>query len=237
MPGLRYGPDITDDAAAAMDVEKELRRQLRTGLKGARRTKVNNELKAIEEYTARVFGSKEARNRLAKSSLARQGYASEEDVRSLGARMYKKRTGPGALGLAETPEGREGIGRKKGYKARPAIDAADKADYDRATRAGKQAGRGSQRGILAEVRKQRKKQTDAAAKARAKRKREQEKKKAAQSAAKKTAKKAAPAKKAKKATPPKKAAKKAPAKKKAAAKKAPAKKKPAAKKAAPKRNR
>lgn len=222
MPGLRYGPDITDDAAAAMDLEKELRRKLK-GLQGARRTAVQNKLKAIEEYTARVFGDKNTRNRLAKSSLARQGYASEADVRSIGARMYKKRKGPGTLGLAETPEGRQGIGRKQGYKARPAIDAADKEAYDRATRAGKQAGRGSQGGILAEVRKQRKKQTDAAAKARAKLKKSQEKRKAAQGAAKKAAKKAAPAKKA--AAPKK------------AAKKAAAKKRPAAKKAAPKRNR
>jgi len=188
MPGLRYGPDITDDAAAAMDFEKEIRRQLR-GLKtGPRRTMLNNKLKAIEEYTSRVFGDKQTRNRLAKSSLSRQGYASEEEVRAVGGSLYRKRRGPGILGLAESPEGRQDIGRRRGYKARPAMDEADRADYARATARGRRAGRGSQGSILAEIRKQRKKQTDAASKARAKLKKK--------AAARKTAKKAAKPKKA-----------------------------------------
>jgi len=210
MPGVRYGPDITDDAADALEKLTTLRKQLRAATNPKRRTMLQNKIKALDNYVNDVFGGRRGAQRMARYSLAKQGYASDEYLRRVKASKFQKRKGPGQLGLAESPEGKQGIGRKKGYRGREAIDEADRDLYKSATRAGRKAGRGSQAARLQEARKERKRKTDAQSKARAKKKAAAAKKQAAKKqAAASTSRRPNIAKKApaaKKATPAKKAA-------------------------------
>jgi hypothetical protein len=214
MPGVRYGPDITDDAADALDKLTQLRKRLKNIKDPKARRAVQNRIDAINQYVNDTFGGRQGAQKMARYSLKRQGYASDEYLKSVKASKYRKRKGPGQLGLAETPEGTQGIGRKRGYRGREAVDEADRDLYKSATRAGKKAGRGSQGRKLEQVRKERKRKTDAASKARARKKAGAAKKAAAKKAA---AKKNAPAStsRAPQTTKPR-AAKKATAAKKAA---------------------
>lgn len=126
MPGLRYGPDITDDAASLMKAEKNLRARLRTAQNPKNKTAIQNKLKAIDDVTKRVFGTRTNRNRLSQYSLERQGYA------PTGRRG-------GGRGLRRTPLGKSSeIPRRTGFRAREAIPENDRDAY----RAAKKAARG-----------------------------------------------------------------------------------------------
>lgn len=121
MPGLRYGPDITDDAALLMNEERKLRARLRATQSPKTRTNVQNRLKAIESVTKDIFGSRTSRNKLAAYSLEKMGYT----------------TGPrgGGRKLRRSPVGRSTeIPRRSGFRARPAIAEGDRDSYRSATK-------------------------------------------------------------------------------------------------------
>jgi len=230
MPRLRYGPDITDDAASLLTDLDRIDKKLKSTQSAAARARLIKQRDLIGKGIKDVYGSRGNARKLAKESLARQGYASAEDVKALGGKRYKKLTERrgGNVNLASTPgRGREAIPRKQGYQARP--ETAHPELYASATKKAKTA-----QSILRQIRSQ---ETAGAA----------AKKKAAKKAAtvKKAAKKAKKAAPAKKAAAPKKAAKKAVAAKKAAKKVATPKKtvkkvatpKKAVKKATPKKKR
>lgn len=125
MPGLRYGPDITDDAASLMSQERALRARLKNAQNPSVQQSVKNKLAAIDKVTSDIFGGRKNRNKLAAYSLDRQGYAPK------GGRG-------GGRSLRRTPTGKATeIPRKTGYKARPAIPEADRAAYKSATRKAK----------------------------------------------------------------------------------------------------
>lgn len=224
MPRLRYGPDVTDDAASLLTDLDRIDKKLKQTQSAAARARLVKQRDLINRGIKEVFGSRQNARTLAKESLARQGYADPADVKALGGKRFKKLKGKGQLNLAATPgRNREAIPRKKGYQARP--ETANPELYKSAQKKAAQA-----QSILRQVRSQ-----ETAGKAA---------KKKAKAAAKKVsaAKKAAPAKKA---AAPKKAAKKAVAAKKAAKKVATPKKtvkkvttpKKVVKKATPKKKR
>lgn len=122
MPGLRYGPDITDDAASLMKEERALRARLKSARNPRVQQGIKNKLAAIDRVTSDIFGGRKNRNNLAAYSLEKQGYAPK------GGRG-------GGRGLRRTPTGKATmIPRKTGYKARPAIPDSDRAAYKSATR-------------------------------------------------------------------------------------------------------
>lgn len=128
MPGLRFGPDITDDAAFLQEESAKARRTLRTSRSERAKNAARNRIRAIDETTKRIFGNAKTRNRLAKYSLGRQGYAP--------GRATGTRRGTSQTGLAQTPLGTASqIPRRGGrYRARPAVSAADRDAYRGATR-------------------------------------------------------------------------------------------------------
>jgi hypothetical protein len=227
MPRLRYGPDVTDDAASLLTDLDRIDKKLKSTQSAAARARLIKQRDLIGKGIKEVYGSRANARKMAAESLARQGYASAEDVKALGGKRYKKLTERrgGNVNLASTPgRGREAIPRKQGYQARP--ETAHPELYASATKKAETA-----RSILRQIRSQ---------------------ETAGQAAKKKAAKKAATVKKAakkasavKKAAAPKKAAKKAVAAKKAAKKVATPKKvvkkvatpKKAVKKVTPKKKR
>ena len=130
MPRVRYGPDITDDAASLELDEDRLRKQLRRLTRGTPAfERVQAELNANRRVTQLVFGNRENRRTMARESLRRQGYLSDEAVKELGvarARQLRGRRAGDQLNLARTPGRRsQAIPGKKGYKARPATENPD----------------------------------------------------------------------------------------------------------------
>lgn len=122
MPGLRYGPDITDDAASLMKEERALRARLKTAQSPRTQQTVKNRLKAIDTVTSQIFGGRKNRNQLANYSLEKQGYA-PKGGRGGGRQLRRTPTGKATM-----------IPRKSGYKARPAIPEGDRSAYKSATR-------------------------------------------------------------------------------------------------------
>lgn len=124
MPGLRYGPDITDDAALLMGEERKLRARLRNAQSPQTRTTVQNRLKAIDSVTKDIFGNRTNRNRLANYSIEKAGYV-QGGPRGGGRRIRR------------TPIGRAlEIPRRSGFRARPAIEEGDRDAYRSASRRG-----------------------------------------------------------------------------------------------------
>ena len=122
MPGLRYGPDITDDAASLMKEERALRARLKRAQDPRVQQGIRNKLAAIDSVTSDIFGSRSNRNKLAAYSIESQGYA---PTRARG----------GGRQLRRTPTGRATmIPRKTGYRARPAIPEEDRDSFRSATR-------------------------------------------------------------------------------------------------------
>lgn len=122
MPGLRYGPDITDDAASLMKEERSLRARLKTAQSPRTQQTVKNRLKAIDTVTSEIFGGRKNRNQLANYSLEKQGYA-PRGSRGGGRQLRRTPTGKATM-----------IPRKSGYKARPSIPEADRGAYRSATK-------------------------------------------------------------------------------------------------------
>lgn len=117
MPGLRYGPDITDDAAMLVGEERKLRARLKSAQNPSAQTAVRNRLKAIDSVTKDIFGTRTSRNRLSQYSVAQQGYA------PTGRRG-------GGRGIRRSPAGRaDQVPNRSGYKARPAIAESDRGIY------------------------------------------------------------------------------------------------------------
>ncbi len=191
MPRVRYGPDITDDAASLIMDADRIAKKLKQANTPAARARLISQRDLINKGIKDVFGSRANARKLAKESLRRQGYATAEQIRAAGAKKFKPVKGSGQLGLAATPgRGNQAIGRKKGYGARPESNYPDL--YKTATKKAKAA-----KAILRQV----KAQDTAGASARKKAQKAAAVKKA------KPAKKAATAKKAvaKKAAPRKRA--------------------------------
>ena len=154
MPGLRFGPDITDDAATLQNSEREARITMRNSRSERARNAARNRLRAIDEATKQIFGNKRTRNTLARYSVARQGYEAGGGRSRIGGRR-------GQTGLVQSPLGAETqIPRRGGrYRARPAIPERDKASFRAATR---RARPGQVREILQQVIRQQQAQTRAA---------------------------------------------------------------------------
>lgn len=204
MPRLRYGPDVTDDAASLLTDLDRIEKKLKKPQSNAARARLLKQKKLIGDGIKQVFGNRANARKLAAESLKRQGYATPADIRAVGGSRYKKLKGKGPLNLPGTPgRGSQQIGRKKGFQARP--ESAHPELYKSAQKKAKAA-----RNILRQVKAQEtagkaaKKKTSAAVKKAAKKTASAKK----ATAVKKAAKKAAPAKKAVKkvATPAKKAA-------------------------------
>lgn len=124
MPRVRYGPDITDDAASLELDEDRLRKQLRRLTRGTPAyNRVLEQLNANRLATQIVFGNRENRRTMARESVRRQGYLSDAEVRELGvarSRQLRGRRAGDQFNLARTPGRRsQAIPGKKGYKARP----------------------------------------------------------------------------------------------------------------------
>ena len=153
MPGLRFGPDITDDAARLQDLSAEARRTLRTSRSERARNAARNRIRAIDETTTRIFGNAKTRNRLARYSTARQGYEAGNRRSRIGGRTAQ-------TGLAQTPLGNQTQIPVRGrYRARPPIPTGDR---ELARAAARKARPGDAGRILQQVIRQQQAQTRAA---------------------------------------------------------------------------
>ncbi len=71
MPGLRYGPDITDDAEV---LRKEYERLRKLRGQGRMTDRAQSRFREVQDSIRAGFGDVATMNKLAKYSLARQGY-------------------------------------------------------------------------------------------------------------------------------------------------------------------
>ena len=72
MPGLRYGPDFTDDAETMRTSRLKLLKKLKT--KRGNTAKNKSELKNLNSQIKKAFGGQGGMNKAAKFSRAQQGY-------------------------------------------------------------------------------------------------------------------------------------------------------------------
>ena len=121
MPGLRYGPDITDDAASLMISENKMKARLRAAQNPRAQQTIKARLARLNQTTQDVFGSRENRNRLAQYSLGNTGYARGNRTSGTRKALRSPLGGP-----AQKPG-------KTGFRARPGIKRADGSLYRQAT--------------------------------------------------------------------------------------------------------
>lgn len=122
MPGLRYGPDITDDAASLMISENKMKSRLRSAQNPKTQQTIKARLARLNDTTVAVFGSRENRNRLAQYSLGETGYARGNRTSGTRKALRSPMGGP-----AQKPG-------KTGFRARPGIKRADGSLYKQATK-------------------------------------------------------------------------------------------------------
>jgi hypothetical protein len=136
MPGLRFGPDITDDAARLQDLAAEQERIIkRPGASARAVNAARNRLKAIDQTTKQIFGSKTNRNSLAKYSTARQGYLPGGGrSRNASGRRGAAGTTVSPVGLAtQIPARRRGESAAR-FRQRPSIPEKDRGKFRAASR-------------------------------------------------------------------------------------------------------
>jgi hypothetical protein len=160
MPGLRFGPDITDDAARLQDLETEARRIINNSRSQRAVNAARNRIRAIDQTTKDIFGNKRNRNKLAKYSTARQGYV-EGGRRSRNASGRRSAAGTtvSPVGFGEQiPARRRGESAAR-FRQRPTIPEKDRAAFRAASRKARPGQAGQ---ILQNVIRQQQAQTRAA---------------------------------------------------------------------------
>lgn len=197
MPGLRYGPDFTDDAEIVRTQLAKLEKLVKTKRGGTKKNK--QELKNLNDVIKKAYGGRKGLNQLAKYSVKQMGYDESGETKTLAGVTFR--------GRPPIPKEIMAARRAKGLPSRRQMGAI--GGNARLGFALNKPGRDATRGLA-----QRKAREDAARAAK-KAKRAKAAKKAR--AAKKATKKKRPA--AKKAVAKKAVAKKRPAAKKAARKK------------------
>lgn len=115
MPGLRYGPDITDDAEimrrSIRDLQGRLRSLRRAGRSGATTQRRINELKTA---AAARFGNLRNMNEAARYSLRRQGYQQGAPRKTVGGVRLRARPALPADLQARLRQGRRNVSTPRG---------------------------------------------------------------------------------------------------------------------------
>ena len=81
MPGLRYGPDFTDDAEIVRTQLARLQKLVKTKRGGTKKNK--QELKNLNDVVKKAFGGKKGLNALAKYSVKQMGYDESGQTRRI----------------------------------------------------------------------------------------------------------------------------------------------------------
>lgn len=129
MPGLRYGPDITDDAEIirkSFDPLKKAEARARKGNGPKLTTRENRRLTELRRQITAGFGNEKTMRQFSKYSLAKQGYDESGKTKNIAGMklrarpplakgMRRGRTSGGGLTRAELlrPKGYKTSGRKR----------------------------------------------------------------------------------------------------------------------------
>ena len=89
MPGLRYGPDFTDDAEIVRTQLARLEKLVKTKRGGTKKNK--QELKNLNDVIKKAYGGRKGLNQLAKYSTKQMGYDESGKTRSLAGVTFRGR--------------------------------------------------------------------------------------------------------------------------------------------------